>query len=310
MIENMDTSQLDKVNHLNLQQLHTFCRVIECGGYAAAAKVMDLSVPSVWQHIQAIEKVYKVKLFERAGRGVQPTEAAHRLYEAATEIFVQVESTFQVVQAPSSDEPIRLVTGVRMMIEDLAKPLAIFRRSFQNRLVIHHGNNCRAEQLLLSDEADLALTLEPGLEQESPLLRYEPAYAIDFLAVAKKNHPFAKANSSALRELVKHDLIVTVPGTYGREALALALHRENLRAEIAIETDNSGFTLACAQAGMGVGILAGNPHGVLLGKLTTRSLRKELGHRQIVFMWKKRRLLSEPMLALIEEVKRSGGASP
>lgn len=308
MIESEVPIQPGRAKDLSFQQLHTFCRVIECGGYAAASRETDLSVPTIWQHVQSLEQVYGVKLFERVGRQVQPTQAANRLYEAVAGLFVQVESTFDVVRASSAPETIRLVTGVRMLLEDLAKPLASFRQSFQNRLIILHGNNFRAEELLLADRADLALTLEPGLGQESPLIHYKPAYAIDFLAVAKKTHPFAKAKSADLRELVKHELIVTVPGTHGREALELALHREDLCASIAVETDNSGFTLACAQAGMGVGILAGKPGGALSGKLATCSLRNQLGRRQIVFMWRKRRLLTEATLALIEEVRKSGAA--
>lgn len=64
-----------------------------------------------------------------------------------------------------------------------------------------------------------------------------------------------------MRELVKHPLVVTAPGTHGRDALDQTLHAQRLTAEIVVETDNSGFTIACVQAGMGLGILAGRPDG-------------------------------------------------
>jgi hypothetical protein len=41
---------------LSVQQLHTFRRVLESGGYSAAARQSRLSVPTVWQHIQILEK--------------------------------------------------------------------------------------------------------------------------------------------------------------------------------------------------------------------------------------------------------------
>ena len=83
---------------------------------------------------------------------------------------------------------------------------------------------------------------------------------------------------------MKHELIVTIPDTHERDAFEPALHRERLAADITVETDNSGFTLACVRAGMGVGIPAGRPDGELCKKLEMRSLRRSLGRRQIVFI--------------------------
>ncbi len=290
---------------LSVQQLHTFRRVYQQSGYAAAARELHLSVPTVWQHIQSLERLYGVPLFEKVGRRVQPTAAAKQLYEAIDEILVSLESTFDVVRRDAMQtDSITLVTGVRMMMEELAEPLGAFHRRFPNRLLIRHGNDRRAEELIVSGEADIALALEPGFERESSLVHYQPAYFVDFLAVAPKNHPFWSANTSSLRELVKYDLIVTAPGTHGRDALNQALHRERLRANVAVETDNSGFTIACVQAGMGLGILAGRPDGQLCRGLATRSLRRQLGCQQIVFMWRNGRHLTQPILALMDEVRR------
>ncbi|MGI9473933.1 MAG: LysR family transcriptional regulator [Rubripirellula sp.] len=288
---------------LSVQQLLTFRHVYEQSGYAAAARVAGLSVPTIWQHIQSLEKIYRVRLFEKTGRQVKPTVTATRLYDSLDQILVGLESTFDVVSESNDDPTITLVTGVRMMIEDLSQPLGDFRAQHSSRLLIRHGNNRRAEELLISGEADLALTLEPGFEQESPMIHYEPAYFVDFLAVSPRQHPFTIANTSSLKELVKHELIVTTPGTHGRDALEQALHRDRLEAQIAVETDNSGFTIACVQAGMGIGILAGRPDGQLCKSLATRSLRRQLGRRQIVFMWRKGRRLREPEIELVEQVR-------
>ncbi len=294
----------DRCTDLSIAQLHTFREVMQHGGYAAAAKVSHLSVPAVWQHIRSLEKTYGVRLFDRVGRRVEPTDAARRLHDEVDEILVRLESTFDVMQAPSVQTTIRMVTGVRMMIEDLSPAIAAFHRRHPMRLAIRQGNERRAEELLLGDEVDIAMTLEPGLKAGSPLIHYEPAYTVDFLAVAKKSHPYAKSESSSLRELAKHGLVVTGAGSHGRDALDQAFHREGLTADIVIETDNSAFTIACVSRGMGVGVLAGRADGELCRRLATRSLSKSLGYRSIVFMWRKGRLLTEAMLDLIEEVKK------
>ncbi len=293
-----------RAGDLSVQQLLTLRHVIEHRGYAGAARHMQLSVPTVWQHIQSLQRIYGVTLFEKSGRQVQPTGAAMKLYEAFDEILVGLESTFEEIDHDDRNPgTLTLVTGMRMMMEDLAEPLGVFQRRSGNRLMIRHGNNTRAEELILAGEADLALSLDAGLEQASAAICYEPAYSVDFLAVAPKAHPFAKSKSSGLKELVKHDLVVTAPGTHGRDALQQALYRERLDAKIIVETDNSGFTIACVQAGMGIGILAGRAEGKLCRGLATKSLRRQLGQRQIVFMWRRGRQLNATMSQLIQVVR-------
>ena len=298
----MDTEQLLQ---LNVAQLYTFRHVMNEGGYAAAAKVTQLSVPSVWQHVRALERICGVSLFERAGRRVLPTDAAERLLLQVDELLVHLESTFSSVSGSETRKPIRLAVNVRTMLEDLATPLAAFRRRRSTPLVIRQADDRRAEELLLADEADVALALEPGLHHDSDRIHYSPAYKVEFFALSKRNHPFAKSSSGGLRELAKHELIVTAAGTHGRDALDQAFHREGLSVNIAVETDNSAYTIACVTAGMGVGILAGRRDGRLCRNLAARSLRTSFGRRNIVFMWRKGRVLSESTIELIEEIRKS-----
>lgn len=189
------------------------------------------------------------------------------------------------------------------MLEELAAPLSEFRQQTGSHLEIRQGNDRRAEELLLSDEADLAAALEPDRRDRSPKIRYEPAYTVEFFGIAPSSHPYAKTRSSRLSELAKHELIVTTIGTHGRDALDDAFDREKLRANIVVETDNSAFTIACVSAGMGVGILAGRPSGELTQDLATRSLSHALGKRRIVLMWRKGRLLPDRLVRLVETIQ-------
>lgn len=290
---------------LQVQQLQTFRDVYVQGGYSQAAAESGNSVAKVWQQIRSLEQQYAVKLFEKSGRAVYPTAAADRLFAVVEDLLAGLESTFDVVgDEGARTRPLRIVTGVRMMMEDLAAPLTEFRRQASCPLVIRNGGNQRAEELLLSGEADLSLALEPGVGKASSAIHYEPAWYVDFLAIAPRRHPFAQKATSSLRELVRHPLIVTAEGTHGRDALEQALLRDRLKATIATETDNSAFTISCVQAGMGVGIVAGRADGPLCTKLAVRSLRRQLGRRQIMFMWRKGRLLTEAEQQLINTVNR------
>jgi len=293
-----------RASELSVQQLQTFQRVFEIGGYAAAARDMHLSVPTVWQQIQSLQRLYGAALFVKRGRGIAPTALAAELYERVCDLLAGLDETFELSDPAEADtRPLTLVTGVRMMMEDIAEPLQKLRQRWGNRLVIRQGNDHVAEQMVLAEEADVALTLEPGHGKGSKLVQTEPAYLVDFLAICTKQHPFADATKGTLRELVKHELVVTTRGTHGRDALEHALHREQLKPRIAAEVDNSGFTIACVRAGLGIGILAGRLDGELCRGLQARSLRRQLGRRQIVFMWKKGRRLNPPLRDFVQLVR-------
>lgn len=289
---------------LSIQQLHTFRQVFVHGGFSAAAEAAAISTPTLWHHVRELERTYGTVLFTKVGRRVEPTDAAKRLYDEVEEILARLDSTFDLV-AEDGSAPITIVTGVRMMMEDLAEPLASFRAQYPNPLRILQGNDQQASHLVGSNQADIALALEPGKGNASPLIRYEPAFSISFLAVGLPGHPYCVAKSGGMRELIKHPLVVTVPGTHGRDALDQVLHAQNLKANIAVETDNSGFTIACVQAGMGLGILAGRPDGSLSQRLVTRSLSRQLGTRNIVFMWRKGRRLSKALQGLVNTIQGS-----
>ena len=68
MMQDEPGLDVKRSNDLSVQQLHTFRNVVDQGGYTAAARRSGLSVPTVWQHIQALERLYGVQLFEKIGQ--------------------------------------------------------------------------------------------------------------------------------------------------------------------------------------------------------------------------------------------------
>jgi DNA-binding transcriptional LysR family regulator len=108
-----------------------------------------------------------------------------------------------------------------------------------------------------------------------------------------------------LVDLVAYPLVVGHGGTYGRQLLEQALHHQGLsdRVQIAAETDNSAFTIACARAGMGIGIVAGRPRGFLSRDLVARSLQRQLGQAWIAFLWKKGKHLTATVHTLMRLIR-------
>ncbi|MEM9074674.1 MAG: LysR family transcriptional regulator [Myxococcota bacterium] len=83
----------------NLELLHTFAAVVKTGSQRAAARDRGLSVPTVSQHVHALEASLGVSLFERIGRRAVPTaearELALRVSETLESIDAAVEDAMQ-----------------------------------------------------------------------------------------------------------------------------------------------------------------------------------------------------------------------
>jgi DNA-binding transcriptional LysR family regulator len=312
----MNPADLHKANELTVQQLRSFCMVFQQQSYSGAARTTDLSVPTIWEQVRMLEKRYGTVLFRREGRRIQATPAAEVLYEALQPLLAGIDSTFEQLRELDVSQPqqLTLVTGARMLLEELGSPLHQFREQFpQVGLRLLHGDSRTAERLITEGEADVALTLEPGPGSLAKTVASQRAYPIDYLAVLPPDHPLATKTSLRLRDLVAHPLIVGHSGTFGRVLLEQALHREDLldRLQIAAETDNSAFTVACVRAGMGLGVTAGQAQGALHRDLVTRSLSGTLGQAHIIFMWKKGRQPTQAVRALMNLIQEScQGASP
>jgi DNA-binding transcriptional LysR family regulator len=300
----------NSADQLAVQQLRSFCVVFEKQSYAAAADELKLAVPTVWEQVRTLEKRYDKVLFTRRGRRIEPTPAAGVLYQSLRSLLSGLDSTFDLLREEGGDaaRTVTLVTGARMMLEDLGPPLKKFRDLHPKVcLRLLHDHDKAAEELILSGEADLALTLESGPGLVGRAVYSERAYRIDYLAVVPKRHPLAKKKSLSLADLVAQPLIVGHAKTYGRQLLEQALHHEGLleRIHIVAETDTSAFTIACVRAGLGIGVVAGRASGILSRDLVTRSLAAHLGQAWIAFLWKRGKHLTPTVQTLIRLIREN-----
>ncbi len=72
----MPTSPSASIRDIDWALLHSFLAVLDKGSLVAAARTTGLSQPTLGRHIDALEAQLGVSLFERGGRGLQPSQAA------------------------------------------------------------------------------------------------------------------------------------------------------------------------------------------------------------------------------------------
>ncbi len=74
-----------------LAAMRTFRRVVELGGFSAAARSLSLSNAGVSKHVQELENLLGVALLARTTRRISPTEAGRAYYERCARILDDLE---------------------------------------------------------------------------------------------------------------------------------------------------------------------------------------------------------------------------
>ncbi|WP_189046818.1 LysR family transcriptional regulator [Aliidongia dinghuensis] len=85
-----------------LTSLTTFVRVVDCGGFSAAARRLNMSVTMVSNHVQALEDRLGVRLLNRTTRRVGLTEIGKAYYERCTFVLGELEEADREASALQS----------------------------------------------------------------------------------------------------------------------------------------------------------------------------------------------------------------
>jgi DNA-binding transcriptional LysR family regulator len=82
-----------------LASLTAFVRVVESGGFTAAARRLDLSPTMVSNHVRDLENALGVRLLNRTTRRVSLTEIGREYYERSAQILHELDEADQVASA-------------------------------------------------------------------------------------------------------------------------------------------------------------------------------------------------------------------
>lgn len=74
-----------------LTSLSVFGKVVECGGFSAAARRLNMSVTMVATHVQSLEERLGVRLLNRTTRKVSLTETGKFYYDRSAQILADLE---------------------------------------------------------------------------------------------------------------------------------------------------------------------------------------------------------------------------
>ncbi len=293
------------------QALQCFCRVVETGGFAAAARDLDLSPSLVTKTIQQLEEWAGCRLLARTTRRMQLTEAGERFYAYCRRVIDDTERTLGAIRAEQGQLGGRLVLAVpvSLTLSFLKDPLYAFQAAHPSIELELRLSDRPVD--LVRDGVDVALRGRGQLEDSSlvaaPLMVMQRAVAAApdyWRRHGKPDHPSGLAAHNCLPYLLGSDAARwAFDGPGGKESVEVS---GTLRA------DNSLVLIDAMLRGLGVGLV---PRVMMRNELAEGRLETALDEwraetRQLFAVYPSREHLPERVRALVRFLKeRLAGAS-
>ena len=190
---------------MNLAAFEAFLKVMETGSISIAAEQLFITQPAVTKRIHTLEEYFGVKLFESAGRGIQPTHAAHSLLPKVRTWLNELGEIHHTLSHEQNQVQGRLKIGTshHIGLHHLADPLKAFVQSFpQVTLDVHFVDSEQAHEQVLAGELELAFLTLPPIGDER--LSYLTIWNDPLVFVASPFHPLAQQSQLKLEDLIAY----------------------------------------------------------------------------------------------------------
>lgn len=190
--------------------------VVQLGSFAAAASKMNRSQSTISYAISRLQEQFKIPLLEMNGRKAQLTDAGKALLADAEPLLMGFRALEQRVASLAAGGQTQVAVSADSVYPDhlLFDTLTKFTQRFPHvHLKLHRGTFLSSVQEFANFGADLCIAGTPMREH-----LIKPILDIRIKAVARADHPLAKAK----RQLTRMDLVqrmaVIIEGATGPDA--------------------------------------------------------------------------------------------
>ena len=231
-------------------QLRAFHLVAEAGSFSGAARAAGLSQPNLSGQVTALEKAYGVRLFDRRGRSVTPTETGRQLQGVTSRLYALQDEARALlageqaltrghlrIAADSAHHVVPVMAALRQRADSLTFALAI-------------DNSAVVLDRLLRHEADVAVMAKSVSDPRLHAVRLRTDRLVLF---APAGHPLGRSGRAPLNALAAQDLVLRERGSITREVLEQAMAEADVRPRAIVEVETREGVNEAVAAGFGIG---------------------------------------------------------
>ncbi|MDF1508096.1 selenium metabolism-associated LysR family transcriptional regulator [Robertmurraya sp. DFI.2.37] len=242
---------------MELHQLFVFTKVVEHKSFSKAAEAVYLSQSTVSSHIQSLEKMLNVRLFDRVGRDTIVTPYGERLYQWALRLLELKDQALYDIKESVTDLRGKIHIGVSSVPGQFLVPKMVkkFRKEYPNVtfLISEFPSKIVAENVT-SGKVDVGFL---GEKYEDERLHYLPLQKEKLVVISSDEYQLDGCLS--IENIVQYPFIMRKSDSGTKAILEKFLKKKNIKEEqlnIVAHTDSSQTLIEFVKQGIGIAIIS------------------------------------------------------
>jgi DNA-binding transcriptional LysR family regulator len=242
------------------RRLQVLRMVAACGTVTGAAEALHYAPSAVSQQLRTLAKDLGVDLVVQDGRRIRLTPAARVLLEHADELFSTWEEIRGEVEAAAGggSGTLRLCgfsTAAAALLPSVVASVRVTHPRSRVRIIEADPEECF--DLLLADEADVAVVVATGTTPSTTDPRFEQRYLLEdpLDLLVPESHRLAQAPSVLLGDLAQEPWIMDRPGRPYHQLLQTACAAAGFSPDVAHVATEWDTGAALVAAGLGIAMI-------------------------------------------------------
>jgi DNA-binding transcriptional LysR family regulator len=293
---------------MDLRKLDALCKVIELRSFTKAAQAMQLSQPTVSDHIRTLEEELGQKLVDRLGREVEPTPVGRLLYGYATQMLRLQQESLQAIVQYSGQYIGNLLIGASTIPGTYILPRIIgaFRQQYPDiKTTVQISGSRTVAKKILDGECDLGLV---GAIWNERGLAWQPMFADTLVLVTHPGGVLADRHTLTVNDMLAEPFVFRELGSGTRKSIAQILEGKGCREADLHEVAQFGSNEAvkeAVKAGVGISMLSRRSitEDLARGALVALPLADVSGERPFYLVTRKNKALQPAAAAFVERLQ-------
>ncbi|MEZ0167292.1 LysR family transcriptional regulator [Microvirga sp. TS319] len=240
---------------MNLRQMEVFNAIMVTGSVTGAAQLLNVTQPAISTVLKHCESRLKMKLFQRVGGRLQPTNEAHAIFPDVAEIFGRIEAVGRLTQDLVGGRLGTLPVAAAFPIANgyLAKAVATFvAKRPQVQCTLQSLTSPQVLDRVINREVEIGIAHEPIV---SSAVDTEVLMSWSIACVMPEDHPLANLEEVNIKDLAPYPIITYLPQIVFRPYVDRALSEAGIAPTIVVQVSVSLTGIMLARFGAGIALV-------------------------------------------------------
>ncbi|WP_458098053.1 LysR family transcriptional regulator [Roseomonas sp. WA12] len=240
---------------MNLRQFEVFHAIMRTGSVTGAARLLNVTQPSVSTVLKHCEAQLRFPLFNRIGGRLQPTPEAQAMLPDVEAVFSRLAAVERLAQDLAGGRLGTLSVAAAFPIANgyLAKAAATFLVARPGtRVALQSLTSPQVVDRVASREVELGVVHEPVVNRQ---VETELLVRSSLECVMPEDHPLARLPCIPVRALAEYPLITYLPQNLFRGYVDRALSQAGIAPPIVVQVSVSLTGIMLARHGCGVALV-------------------------------------------------------